>query len=56
MPVPHGTIFRIKTYASGKRVRLALFRGRVIETKSLPARKETKTRKHLKRAKRRIGR
>ena len=55
MPVPIGTIFRIKTYKSGKRVRLAIHRGEVIETTPLRSPKSTKTRKRLVRRKRKIG-
>lgn len=59
MPLPAGTKYRVKTYSSGKRVRLAFWGDRVIETKELPGvgrRKTTKTRKHLNRTRRRIGR
>lgn len=55
MPVPRGTIFRYKTYASGKRVRLAILNGRVIETKNMPKLRLTKTQKHLNKKRRKIG-
>jgi|ETNvirenome_6_85_1030632.scaffolds.fasta_scaffold45230_2 hypothetical protein len=38
MPVPKGTKFRVKTFPSGKRVRLAIKNGKVIETKKLKGR------------------
>ena len=55
MPVPRGTKFRIKTYKSGKRARLAIFQDEVIETTPLPLPKSTKTQKRLARRKKRIG-
>ena len=42
MPVPRGTKFRVKTFKSGKRVRLAILNGKVIETKVLPKKKKRK--------------
>ncbi len=38
MPVPKGTKFRVKIFSSGKRVRLAIHKGKVIETKKLSKR------------------
>ncbi len=55
MPLPRGTYYRIKTFPSGKRVRLAILNGRVIETKVVARTKQTKARKSLRRARRRIG-
>ena len=54
MPVPHGGYYRIKTYASGKRVQLYIYNGRIVESKVLPGRKLTRSRKSLRRARRRI--
>lgn len=47
MPLPKGTRFRVKTFPSGKRVRLAFKKGtnKVIETKSLGKKKKSKKRK-----------
>jgi len=44
MPLPKGTRVRVKTYPSGKRVRLAFKKGtnKVIETKSMPRKKRTR--------------
>ena len=60
MPVPFGAYHRIKTFPSGKRVRLTFLNGRVIETKAVGSGKRTgaksKTGKSLRRARRRIGR
>ena len=49
MPVPPGTRFRVKTFPSGKRVRLTITSDdRVIETKVLPNKtKRTKVGKRL---------
>ncbi len=44
-PVPKGTKFRVKTFKSGKRVRLAIKNGKVIETKSLSKKKSSGKRK-----------
>lgn len=55
MPVPVGTKFRYRKYPSGKRVRLAILNGRVIETKSMHKAKVTKTQKRLNNKRRRIG-
>ena len=55
-PLPRGTYHRIKTFPSGKRIRLAILNGRVIETKVMTRAKRTKTQKSLKKARRRIGR
>jgi len=49
-----GVRYRIKTYPSGRRVRQAIVNGRVVETKTIHN-KQTKTRKRLSLAKRRIG-
>lgn len=38
MPVPKGTKFRVKTTKTGKKIRLAIHKGKVIETKKLPKR------------------
>lgn len=35
MPVPKGTKFRVKTTKSGKKIRLAIKAGKVIEAKKL---------------------
>lgn len=35
MPVPKGTRFRVKTTKTGKKVRLAINKGKVIEAKRL---------------------
>jgi len=35
MPVPRGTKFRIKANKDGSKVRLAIHKGKVIETKKL---------------------
>ena len=55
MPVPRGTQYRYRTYPSGKRVRLAILNGRVIESKSMPKVRVTKTQKRLNKKRRRIG-
>jgi hypothetical protein len=54
MPLGRGVYYRIKTFPSGKRVRLAFKNGRVIETKAIVS-KPTKSGKRLARARRRIG-
>lgn len=58
MPVPRGTKYRIKTYPSGKRVRLAVAPdGRVIETTAVKRHaSKTKTGKRLSSRRRRIHR
>lgn len=56
MALPRGAYYRIRTYQSGKRVRQTILNGRVIEIKSMPRIKQTKTRRALKRRRRRIGR
>ena len=55
-PLPVGAYYRIKTLSSGKRVRLAILNGRILETKVMGTAKQTKAQKSLKRARRRIGR
>ena len=56
MPLPKNTRYRVRTYPSGKRVRLAISPGgRVIETKTMRKIKQTKSRKRLTRKRRRIG-
>lgn len=35
MPVPKGTKFRVKTTKTGKKIRLAIRNGKVIETKRI---------------------
>lgn len=42
MPVPRGTRFRVKTTRSGKRVRLAIHNGKVIEATPMPKAKPKK--------------
>jgi hypothetical protein len=57
MPMPKGTYYRVKTYASGKKVRLAISPdGRILEATPVVS-KVTKTRtgKRLARRRRRIG-
>ncbi len=54
MSLGHRMHYRVKTYPSGKRVRQALIGDRVVETKSMPT-KQTKSRKRLSRARRKIG-
>lgn len=58
MPMPSGTRYRVKTYKSGKRVRLAIApNGRVLEVKELtPRTDKTRTGRRLERRRRRIGR
>ena len=56
MPVPKGTYYRIKTYPSGKRVRLAISpSGRILEATSILSKtKNTKTGKRLAKRRKRI--
>ena len=56
MPLPKGTYYRIRTYPSGKRVRLAISpSGRILESASVKSKvKRTKTGKRLARRRRRI--
>ena len=56
MPVPKGTYYRIKTYPSGRRVRLAITpNGRIIEITPLSKKtSKTKTGKRLASRRRRI--
>lgn len=42
MPVPPGTKFRVRKTKSGKRQRLAIKDGKVIEAKTLPPKKKGK--------------
>ncbi len=58
MPVPRGTYYRIKTYPSGKRVRLAISpAGRILETTPYTSKvRKTKTGKRLAKRRRRINR
>ena len=56
MALSQGVHYRIKTYRSGRRERQTVFNGRVIETKVMVRAKQTKARKSLRRARRRIGR
>lgn len=58
MPLPRGTHYRIWTYPSGRRVRLAISRdGRVLEVIPYPSKvKKTKTGKRLAKRRRRIRR
>ena len=58
MPLPRGTYYRIKTYPSGRRVRLAISpSGRVLESNPYPSKvKRTKTGKRLAKRRRRIAR
>ena len=55
--LPKGTFYRIKTYASGKKVRLAISTdGRILEATPVVSKvKRTKTGKRLARRRRRIG-
>ena len=39
MPVPKGTRFRVKTMKNGTKIRLAIHKGKVIETKKLRKRR-----------------
>lgn len=56
MPVPRGTIYIVKTYESGKRVRSAISpSGKIIETKRLKSTR-TRTGKRLAKRRRRISR
>jgi len=57
MPNPAGTYHRIKTYASGKKVRLTIApNGRILETTPVRSRvKKTSTAKRLAKRRRRIG-
>lgn len=58
MPVPKGTYYRIRTYPSGKKVRLAISpSGRVLEVTPVISKvKRTKTGKRLAKRRRRIRR
>ena len=56
MPTMKGVRYKIRTYPSGKRVRLGFIGDRVVETKELPRARQTKTSKRLKTKRRRIGR
>lgn len=51
MPVPKGTRFRVKTFPSGKKVRLAFKNGKVIETKSLSTKKGKRRKTTIKKRK-----
>jgi len=51
-----GIRYRVRTYPSGKRVRLAFIGDRVVESTPMPRIKQTKTKRRLKNARRRIGR
>lgn len=55
MSLPYGAHYRIKTFPLGKRIRLTILHGRVIETKVIARTKQTRSRKSLRRARRRIG-
>ena len=55
MPLPVGTQYRVRSYPSGKRVRLAMLGGRIIETKPMPSIRQTKTKRSLRNRRRRIG-
>jgi YD repeat-containing protein len=55
MPIPKGSYYRMRTYPSGKKVRLTFDRaGNVIEVTAIKP-KATKSRRRLNRARRRIG-
>ncbi len=58
MPLPRGTYYRVKTYQSGKRVRLAISpSGRILETKLVGSKAaKTRTGRRLAKRRRRIGR
>lgn len=55
MPIGNNVHYRYKTYPSGRRVRLAFIGDRVVETKSMPKTKLTKTKRRLNRKLKRIG-
>lgn len=42
MPVPKGTKYRVTKTKKGKKVRLAIHKGKVIEAKALPKKKSKK--------------
>lgn len=58
MPLPYGAYYRVRTYPSGKRVRLAISsEGRILEATSIVSKaRRTKTGKRLATRRRRIAR
>ena len=58
MPLPRGVFFKIKTYPSGKKVRLAISaEGRILEATPVVSKaRKTKTGKRLAARRRRIAR
>ena len=58
MPLPHGAFYRIRTYPSGKRVRLAISSdGRILEATPVVSKvRRTKTGRRLAARRRRIAR
>lgn len=55
MIAPYGSYYRIRVFPSGKRVRQLVLNGRVLETQDMARTKQTKAKRSLRRARRRIG-
>jgi len=55
MPLGRGVKYKVHTYASGRRMRIAIIGNQIVERISMPRVRMTKSRKRLARKKRRLG-